>query len=161
LPYIDGKRVSNEEWVRRYGSVTQLHTSERGVNPGQPFTVEAEAEEPRPEEAAEAQAPSAELMSSATKMAIANATGENPAAQGADEDGKIVVGTKVVDADRSQAIDTESVGSDQLSGGTPGEPSENSDDGTTDDADANKDGASDAPDEAEGAPAPKRKRSSK
>lgn len=33
IPYIDGKRVSNEEYTSR-GNLTQLHTSERGVNPG-------------------------------------------------------------------------------------------------------------------------------
>ncbi len=33
MPFIDGKRVSNVEYTSR-GNLTQLHTSERGVNPG-------------------------------------------------------------------------------------------------------------------------------
>lgn len=34
MPYIDGKRVTNEEWTERFGSIERLHTGPRGENPG-------------------------------------------------------------------------------------------------------------------------------
>jgi hypothetical protein len=33
VPYIDGKRVSNEEWTAKYGSIQSLHTGPNGDNP--------------------------------------------------------------------------------------------------------------------------------
>jgi hypothetical protein len=47
VPYIDGKRVSNEEWTEREGHGTDLlHTSERGVNPGVPGEPVFDADAP-------------------------------------------------------------------------------------------------------------------
>lgn len=43
IPYIDGRRVSNEEWTAKQGDLTTLHTSERGVNPGEEGVVLADA----------------------------------------------------------------------------------------------------------------------
>lgn len=34
MPYINGKRVSNEEWTATYGSIEKLRTGPNGENPG-------------------------------------------------------------------------------------------------------------------------------
>lgn len=42
MPYIDGKRVSNAEWQRQYGSVQKLHTGPNGENPAGPVVIDEE-----------------------------------------------------------------------------------------------------------------------
>lgn len=93
MPYIDGRRVSNEEWSNRPGSSTfKLHTSERGENPGDEGVVLAEAGAP-----------------------------DNGKEE--DGDRKVVVGTHVLDVPDQNDADTDSVASGELSGDIPGEGS--------------------------------------
>ena len=69
MPYIDGKRVSQEEWIARYSSLKVLHTGPNGENPA-----------PEPELDPETGAPPVKSKrtkrtSKATKAAIADAMG--------------------------------------------------------------------------------------
>lgn len=109
MPYIDGKRVSNDEWSKQKGDLTQLHTSERGVNPGEDVVLaDANAEQ-----------------------------GDDDSEQEAGE--KLVIGTQVVDAPADNEADNVSVAGSELSGGIPGEPSEDSE--VADDSDGKGSGS--------------------
>lgn len=46
MPYDKGRRVSNEEWSKLHGSTAELHTSERGENPGEEGVVLFDANKP-------------------------------------------------------------------------------------------------------------------
>lgn len=40
MPYVDGRRVSNEEWTAKYGSIQLLHTGPNGDNPAGAPTID-------------------------------------------------------------------------------------------------------------------------
>ncbi len=82
MPYVNGKRVSNEEWADLYGSgVQSFHTGPSGENPG-------EAPEDEPNEVVEDKKPKRSTKSkNARAKAIADTTG--PTAD-VEEGGKVV-----------------------------------------------------------------------
>lgn len=47
MPYIDGKRVSNQEWQDRYGSLAKLHTGPNGENPADAPELDPETKAPK------------------------------------------------------------------------------------------------------------------
>ena len=73
MPYIDGKRVSNEEWTDRFGSLAQFHTGPAGENPAE--APELDAETAAPVSAKRAGGKRSAKSAKATKAAIADALG--------------------------------------------------------------------------------------
>lgn len=76
MPYVEGRRVSNEEWRRLYGTTTKLHTGANGENPAAgPDIDEATGTvkvEPKKGKAGGNRSPKS---AAATKAAIADALG--------------------------------------------------------------------------------------
>jgi hypothetical protein len=77
MPYIDGKRVSNEEWTERFGSIQRLHTGPDGDNPASAPDIDEEvgAPKPKPKSAKKAGSQRSPKSAKATKAAIADALG--------------------------------------------------------------------------------------
>lgn len=96
IPYIDGKRVSNEEYLARNADTTLLHTSERGVNPGVVGAHAASSDESNDDS-----------KDDGDKIVVGMHVEDAPS----DSDGDV------------EAVGT---ASSALSGGIPGEPSESS-----------------------------------
>lgn len=69
MPYIDGVRVSNEEWTERYGSIKKLHTGPGGENPAEAPAIEAETGAPPAKKARSSKS------AKAAKAAVADALG--------------------------------------------------------------------------------------
>ena len=46
MPYVDGKRISNEEWTARFGSIQKLHTGPNGENPATQPDLDPETHAP-------------------------------------------------------------------------------------------------------------------
>lgn len=106
MPYIDGKRVSNEEWTERFGSIQKLHTGPNGENPAsEPTFDEATGApevkvKPRKGAGGNRSAKSAK----ATKAAIADALGvKETSAQLEDIDVSGLDAPTAADADGSSA----------------------------------------------------------
>lgn len=76
MPYIDGKRVSAEEWQAKYGTTSQFHTGPDGANPASPPVIDeatgAPVSEPKAKKAGGKRSPRSEK---AAKAAIADALG--------------------------------------------------------------------------------------
>lgn len=74
MPYIDGKRVSVEEWTERYGSIQKFHTGPDGDNPASAPELDAETQAPKakPVRAGNKRSKRSET---AAKAAIADALG--------------------------------------------------------------------------------------
>lgn len=77
MPYIDGKRVTNQEWTERYGSIQKLHTGPDGENPASAPDIDPELGAPQVEKKAKKGAGGNRSAKSAkaTKAAIADALG--------------------------------------------------------------------------------------
>ena len=72
MPYIDGKRVSQDEWINRFSSIQKLHTGPHGENPaGPPGLDEAGLPQPKPKAGGNRSKRSAK----AARAAIADALG--------------------------------------------------------------------------------------
>lgn len=71
MPYIDGKRVSNEEWIAKYGSIQLLHTGPGGDNPASAPQIDAEVGAPKVEKKQKRSQRSVK----AVKSAVADALG--------------------------------------------------------------------------------------
>lgn len=74
MPYIDGKRVSNEEWMNRYGSLKTLHTGPSGENPAPAPDIDEEIGAPT-ERPSKKKSTRSKRSSAAAKAAIADALG--------------------------------------------------------------------------------------
>lgn len=69
MPYINGQRVSNQEWIDRFSSLKKLHTGPNGENPAKPVDLVAETGAPEP------QPKRSPRNAAAAKAAIADAMG--------------------------------------------------------------------------------------
>ena len=47
MPYIEGRRVSAQEWQDRYGSLKTLHTGPNGENPAEAPELDPETKAPK------------------------------------------------------------------------------------------------------------------
>lgn len=74
MPYIDGKRVSNEEWTARFGSIQQLHTGPDGENPASAPELDSEIGAPKAKKA-KAGGQRSKRSEKAAKAAVADALG--------------------------------------------------------------------------------------
>ncbi len=74
MPYIDGKRVSVEEWTERYGSLQRFHTGPDGDNPASPPEVDEETQAPKAKPV-KAGGRRSKRSEKAAKAAIADALG--------------------------------------------------------------------------------------
>ena len=74
MPYIDGKRVSNEEWTERYGSIQRFHTGPDGDNPATAPDIDEEVGAPKPKPA-KAGSKRSKRSETAAKAAVADALG--------------------------------------------------------------------------------------
>lgn len=72
MPYIDGKRVSNTEWIERFGDVRRLYTGQNGENPAPGPDLDEETGAPK---ALPAGGNRSAASAKATKAAIADALG--------------------------------------------------------------------------------------
>lgn len=77
MPYINGQRVSNEEWTRINGSITQLHTGPNGENPAEAPEVDASTGAPK-QKKGKAGGKRSQRSESAAKAAVADALGVAP-----------------------------------------------------------------------------------
>lgn len=79
MPYIDGQRVTNEEWTRRFGSTRQLYTGASGENPAPEPTIDEELGTvkvvPKAKGKAQAGGNRSAKSATATRAAIADALG--------------------------------------------------------------------------------------
>jgi hypothetical protein len=75
MPYINGRRVSNQEWIDTYGSIKQLHTGPNGENPGKPAELDEETGAPPVQKVVKRAARSA----AKAKAAVADAMGKSTA----------------------------------------------------------------------------------
>lgn len=73
MPYINGRRVSNQEWIDTYSSLKVLHTGPNGANPAADPALDEETGVPVEEEKPKAKR-SARSQKQA-KAAIADAMG--------------------------------------------------------------------------------------
>lgn len=73
MPYVDGKRVSNEEWTNLYGSLAKLHTGPNGDNPASPPELDPETKAPKQKKGAGGKRSTRSTQSA--KNAIADALG--------------------------------------------------------------------------------------
>jgi hypothetical protein len=79
VPYIDGKRVTLDEWQARYSSIQTLHTGPGGENPAPAATAPvAVADVPKAAQAKSSRSPKA---AASAKAAIADAMGTKPDAE--------------------------------------------------------------------------------
>jgi hypothetical protein len=74
VPYIDGKRVTAEEWQERYGSIQKFHTGPDGDNPAPAPDIDPEVGAPKVK-AAKAGGKRSKRSEAAAKAAIADALG--------------------------------------------------------------------------------------
>jgi len=81
MPYINGKRVSNQEWIDTYSSLKVLHTGPNGENPASDPALDEDTGAPVVEKVAK----KAKRGAKQVKAAIADAFGADVAAS-ADED---------------------------------------------------------------------------
>lgn len=75
MPYIDGKRVSAEEWQERYGSLQKFHTGPSGENPAPSPELDEELGAPKSEPKAKAGGKRSKRSEKAAKAAVADALG--------------------------------------------------------------------------------------
>ena len=75
MPYINGQRVTNEEWTRRNGSLQQLHTGPNGENPADAPELDAEVGAPQPKAKQKAGGKRTKRSEQAAKAAVADALG--------------------------------------------------------------------------------------
>lgn len=82
MPYVNGARVTNQEWTDRFGSIKQLHTGPGGENPADAPEVDPEVGAPKPVKTSKGAGGKRSKRSSASaKAAIADAlgvTGDSP-----------------------------------------------------------------------------------
>lgn len=78
MPYIDGKRVSNEEWTARNGSTQRLHTGPNGENPADAPELDAESGAPVQKRKGKAGGNRSQRSEAAAKAAVADALGLDP-----------------------------------------------------------------------------------
>jgi hypothetical protein len=76
MPYKDGKRISNDQWVAEYGTIAMLHTGPNGENPAEAPVLEDEVPAQPIQKAKKAAASKVK----AKKAAIENALGADAAA---------------------------------------------------------------------------------
>lgn len=72
MPYVDGKRVSNDEWTALYGSSAPFHTGPNGDNPATAPDIDDEVGAPKSKKAGNKRSPKS---AASTKAAIADALG--------------------------------------------------------------------------------------
>ena len=72
MPYINGKRVSNQEWQDTYSSLKLLHTGPNGENPAGPPELDEETGAPPVEKVAKR----AKRSAAKAKAAVADAMGK-------------------------------------------------------------------------------------
>jgi high-affinity K+ transport system ATPase subunit B len=75
LPYIDGKRVSAEEWQARYSNAQAFHTGPNGDNPATAPVINEETGAPESKPKAKAGGKRSQRSEKAAKAAIADALG--------------------------------------------------------------------------------------
>lgn len=75
MPYIDGKRVSNEEWTERFGSIQKLHTGPNGENPAAAPEMDEDTGAPKAKAKKGAGGNRSQRSAKAAKAAIADALG--------------------------------------------------------------------------------------
>lgn len=75
MPYIDGKRVTNEEWTERYGSIQKFHTGPDGENPATAPELDAETGAPEVKVKTKAGGKRSQRSEKAAKAAVADALG--------------------------------------------------------------------------------------
>ncbi len=88
MPYIEGRRVSNQEWQDRYSTLTHLHTGPGGSNPA-PSGEVGDATAPKGEPMSAGGRRGARSTKAAT-AAVANALGvkaNDPSLEGIDLSG--------------------------------------------------------------------------
>lgn len=112
MPYIDGKRVSNEEWTERYGSIKQLHTGPDGANPAPSGEDVADTEVPKGQPKS-AGGRRGKRSTKAAKAALADALGAKPG--DADLDGLDLTGSDA-DADDGNEPTDDGDGADDTAG---------------------------------------------
>jgi hypothetical protein len=101
VPYEDGKRISNEEWTAKHGSIAQLHTGPGGENPGE--SPELDAETAAPVSKKRAGGNRSGKSAKAAKAAVADALGVKGDSPALDD---IDVSSLDVDADVTGFHDT-------------------------------------------------------
>lgn len=74
MPYIDGKRVSNEEWTRQNGSLREFHTGPDGDNPASAPELDEETQAPKVK-SKKAGSQRSKRTEKAAKAAVADALG--------------------------------------------------------------------------------------
>jgi hypothetical protein len=75
VPYIDGKRVTAEEWQAKNGSLQRFHTGPDGENPASAPDINEELGAPEPKPKAKAGGKRSQRSEKAAKAAIADALG--------------------------------------------------------------------------------------
>lgn len=78
MPYIKGKRVSNEEWTATFGSIKLMRTGPNGENPGDAPELDEESGAPKSKakkSSKEAGGKRSPRSAKAAKAAIADALG--------------------------------------------------------------------------------------
>lgn len=78
MPYIDGRRVTNEEWTRVNGSLSLLHTGPNGDNPAEAPELDAEVGAPKSKSKGKAGGKRSARSEKAAKAAVADALGLAP-----------------------------------------------------------------------------------
>ena len=73
MPYHNGKRVSQEEWIALHGSTQKLYTGPTGENPAMPPAFDEEVGAPKPDP--KAGGSRSKRSAKAVKAAIADALG--------------------------------------------------------------------------------------
>lgn len=73
MPYVNGKRISNEEWTDRFGSLQKFHTGPNGENPATEPDIDPETKAPVVEKKAGSKRST--RSKAKVKAAIADATG--------------------------------------------------------------------------------------
>lgn len=87
MPYIDGVRVSNEQWQDRYGSLAKLHTGPNGENPATAPDIDPETNAPKVKKAGGSRS---KRSTKSAKAAVADALGvknDNPVLDAIDVSG--------------------------------------------------------------------------
>lgn len=75
MPYIDGKRVSQAEWIDRFSTLRQFHTGPNGANPAEPAPIDEETMAPVVEVKSKDGRKRSARSATAAKKAIADAIG--------------------------------------------------------------------------------------
>lgn len=78
MPYINGKRVSQDEWQATYGNTAPLHTGPRGENPALPPDLDEETGAPPSESKRKGRKPGSQRSKRSektVKAAVADALG--------------------------------------------------------------------------------------